>query len=320
MSNKPEFRATADARKRTEQWIHRTPILLQQTLSERAGRPVFLKCEHLQKTGSFKVRGILNHLLQLSPTTKKRGVITISAGNAAQAVAWAASTAGVPSTVVMPAAASPLKAQASREYGAEVILHGDAREAFTLVFALAEERGLHFVHPFDNAQVIEGHATVAMEIVEDVPDVADVVVPCGGGGLVSGVALGMSGVCPSARIWCVEPQGAPAMGRSMAEGHAVHLEHWDTIADGLAAPMAGELNYEVVRDHVEACLTVSDSEIQDAMGVLFDRTKQVVEPAGAAGLAALLNGRIPGTGPVVVVLSGGNVDRARFAQLITEQD
>jgi threonine dehydratase len=319
MGTKPHFTATTEARRRLRGLIHNTPTIEQRTLSDRMGRRVFLKCEHLQKTGSFKVRGILNHLLQLPAPTRDRGVITISAGNAAQAVAWAAATAGIPATVVMPAEASPLKAQASREYGAEVILHGNAKEAFELVFKLAEECGLHFVHPFDDTHVIEGHATVALEIVDAVPDVADVVVPCGGGGLVSGVALGMSGARPAARVWCVEPEGAPAMKRSVAEGHAVHLEKWDTIADGLAAPMAGELNYAVVREHVERCLTVGDDEIQDAMGVLFDRTKQVVEPAGAAGLAALLTDRIPGTGPVVVVLSGGNVDRTRFAHLISEQ-
>ncbi len=318
MGKTPEFAAVHDARERLEGRIHRTPTIRQRTLSDLVGRSVFLKCEHLQKTGSFKVRGILNHLLQLSDSVRSKGVITISAGNAAQAVAWAATTAGVPATVVMPAGASPLKAQASREYGAEVIIHGNANEAFKLVFELAEERGLHFVHPFDNTQVIEGHATAALEIVEDVAEVEDVVVPCGGGGLVSGIALGISGTRPSARVWCVEPEGAPAMNRSVSEGHAVHLESWDTIADGLAAPMAGELNYAIVREHVEACLTVTDVDIRSAMGVLFDRTKQVVEPAGAAGLAALLGGHIRGTGPVVVVLSGGNVDRSRFAQLITE--
>lgn len=318
MGTHPSFDNTDAARARLEGQIHRTSVVPQATLSRQFGRRVLFKQEHLQKTGSFKVRGILNHLLQLPEDVRAKGVITISAGNAAQAVAWAAASAGVPSTVVMPAGASALKAQASREYGAEVIIHGTAGEAFELVFQVAEDRGLHFVHPFDNAQVIEGHATAALEIVEDVPDVEDIVVPCGGGGLVSGIALGISGARPEARVWCVEPEGAPAMSRSVDEGQAVHLDSWNTIADGLAAPMAGELNYAIVRDHVEGCHTVADAEIRAAMGVVFDRMKQVVEPAGATGLAALLGGKIPGTGPVVVVLSGGNVDRTRFAELIGE--
>lgn len=316
MDTPPSFGNVHAARARLRGHIHRTPIVAQATLSRQLGRPVFFQQEHLQKTGSFKVRGILNHILQLSDAERAQGVITISAGNAAQAVAWAAASAGVPSTVVMPGEASQSKAQASREYGAEVISHGTAREAFELVLQLAQERGLHFIHPFDDAWVIEGHATAALEIVEDVPEVEDVVVPCGGGGLVSGIALGISGVRPEARVWCIEPEGAAAMSRSMQKGHAVHLDSCNTIADGLAAPMAGELNYQVVCDHVEACLTVSDAQIRTAMGVVFDRMKQVVEPAGAAGLAALLSAKIPGNGAVVVVLSGGNVDRSRFAELI----
>ena len=320
MAAVPSFDDVRSAIERTLGAVHRTPCPPQRHLSELAGRPVHLKWEHLQKTGSFKPRGILNHIRSLPPELLEGGVITISAGNAAQAVAWAAAEAGTDAVVVMPSTASSLKAQASRDYGAEVILHGTAAEAFERVFELAEERGLHFVHPFDHPDIIAGHATCGVEIVEDVPEVTDILVPCGGGGLVAGVALASATLRPGARVWCVEPEGADAMHRSWEAGHAVHLEGTDTIADGLAAPMAGEHTYAAVREYAAGCLRVTDDQIRNAMRILYDRTKQVVEPAGAAGVAALLEGRIDGEGAVVAVLSGGNVDRRGYASVLSEAD
>jgi len=312
----PRFDDVRSAALRIANAIHRTPCPVQRHFSSELGRPVYLKWEHLQKTGSFKPRGILNHLRSLPPEALQSGVITISAGNAAQAVAWAAREAGTGATVVMPEYASSLKAEASRGYGAEVILHGTTAEAFQRVRELAEERGLKFVHPFDHPDIIAGHGTCAMEIVEDVPEVEDIVVPCGGGGLVAGIALATTALRPEARVWCVEPEGADAMHRSFGKGEPVHLDGTDTIADGLAAPMAGDFTYAVLREHAQGCLRVSDDEIRSAMRMLFDRTKQAVEPAGAAGLAALLEGRVGGDGPVVVILSGGNVDRALYADIL----
>jgi threonine dehydratase len=281
------------------------------------GRPVFLKCENLQKTGSFKVRGALNRILELDDVARGRGVATVSAGNHAQAVAWAAARAGISATVVMPADASPTKARASEEYGAEVILQGTIIEAFDLALEVAQDRGLTFLHAFDDPLIIAGQGTVALEVLEDVPDVATVVAPVGGGGLISGVALAVASLAPAARVFGVEPHGACAMRKSLDKGEAVHIESVDTIADGLGAPMAGELTFEVVRRHVADVVLVSDDEIREAMAFLLARTKLLVEPAGAAGVAALLAGRIPlADGPVVAILSGGNVDLDRLPDLL----
>jgi threonine dehydratase len=281
------------------------------------GRPVFLKCENLQKTGSFKVRGALNLILELDDVARARGVATISAGNHAQAVGWAAARAGISATVVMPANASPTKVRASEEYGAEVILQGTIFEAFDLALEVAQDRGLTFLHAFDDPLIVAGQGTVGLEIHEDVPDAATVVAPVGGGGLISGVALAMANLAPAVQVFGVEPHGACAMRKSLDEGEAVRIESVDTIADGLGAPMAGELTFEVVRRHVEDVVLVSDDEIREAMAFILERTKLLVEPAGAAGVAALMAGRIPlADGPVVAVLSGGNVDLDRLPDLL----
>jgi threonine dehydratase len=309
-----------DARALVGDAVHHTPLLSSRTLSERVGVPVWLKCENLQKTGAFKVRGALHRLLTLSDEERDRGVVTISAGNHAQAVAWAAAAAGVRSVVVMPEGASRTKAEASRGYGAEVILHGTAAQAFERAFELADERGLTFVHPFDDAEVVAGHGSCALEIVEDLPEVGTVVVPVGGGGLISGIATAMAAVAPTVDVWGVEPEGAAAMSRSLEAGEALHLDAVDTVADGLGAPMAGELNYALVRDHARGVVLVDDDEIVGAMKLLLERTKLLAEPAGAAGLAALLERRITvdDERPVVVVLSGGNVDLPLLGRLLSE--
>ena len=306
------------ARARIQGSIHRTPLVRSSTLSRWVGRPVWLKCENLQKTGAFKVRGALHRLLRLSAEERARGVSTISAGNHAQAVAWAASAAGIPSLVVMPEHASPTKVRASRQYGAEVILHGDAAAAFVRVREVSEERGLTFVHPFDDPEVVAGHASCGLEIVEELPDVATVVVPVGGGGLSSAIAVALAGSGAETELWGVEPRGAAAMHHSLQQGRAVHLDSVDTIADGLAPPMAGQLNHAILAEHARGVALVDDDEIVSAMRLLLERTKLLVEPSGAAGLAALLEERIPfgREGPVVVVLSGGNADLEQLGRLL----
>ena len=275
------------ARARIAGSVHRTPLVASRTLSGRVGRPVWLKCENLQKTGAFKVRGALHRLLRLSDEERARGVSTISAGNHAQAVAWAATAAGIPSLVVMPEGASPTKVRAAREYGAEVVLHGTASEAFRHVRELSEERGLRFVHPFDDEEVVAGHGSCALEILEDLPDVASIVVPVGGGGLSSAIAAATACVRPGVAVWGVEPRGADAMARSLEIGKAVHLDRVDTVADGLAAPMAGELNLELLRAHARGVVRVDDDAILRAMRLIVERTKLLVEPSAAAGLAAV---------------------------------
>lgn len=297
--------------------VHRTPLLRSITLSKLVGVPVHLKCENLQKTGSFKVRGALHRLLRLSETQRARGVSTISAGNHAQAVAWAATAAGMKSLVVMPEAASPTKVRASREYGAEVVLHGDAKAAFQKVAEISGARGLTFVHPFDDVEVVAGHASCGLEILEDLPAAATIVVPVGGGGLCSGIASAVVASGAKAAVWGVEPEGASAMHRSLAAGEAVHLDSVSTIADGLAPPMAGVLNHAILAAHAEGVVLVDDAEIVEALKLVLERTKLLVEPSGAAGVAALLSGRIPvRDGPAVVVLSGGNADLPGLARLL----
>lgn len=310
--------ALETARARVSDSIHRTPLVHSATLSERVGAPVWLKCENLQKTGAFKVRGALNRLLTLSEEERARGVATISAGNHAQAVAWAASRAGVKSLVVMPEHASPTKVRASREYGAEVILHGDAAAAFVRVRELSEERGLTFVHPFDDEAVVAGHASCGLEILEDLPEVGTIVVPVGGGGLSSGITSAVVARGSRAGVWGVEPEGAPGMHRSLIEGEAIYLDSVDTIADGLAPPMAGVLNHEILSRHARGVVLVSDDEIVAALILLLERTKLLVEPSGAAGLAGALSGRIDleRDVPVVIVLSGGNADLAQLGRLL----
>lgn len=312
-------RRLEEARARLAGSVHRTPLLRSRTLSDLVGAPVYLKCEQLQKTGSFKVRGALHRLLRLTEEERARGVVTISAGNHAQAVAWAARASGAHAVVVMPEGASPPKVEASRGYGAEVILHGDAKAAFARAFELADARGLRFIHPFDDEEVVAGHASCGLEILEDIPDAGTIVVPVGGGGLASAIAAAAAVVRPGVAVWGVEPEGADAMRRSLDAGVAVHLERVDTVADGLAAPMAGVLNHQLVARHARGVVTVTDGEIIGAMRTLLERTKLLAEPAGAAGLAALLAGRIEvgPDAPVAVVLSGGNVEMAALGRFLS---
>ncbi len=300
------------ARARVRDRIHLTPLVRSTLLGQSIGAPVYLKCENLQKTGSFKVRGILNKLLQLDADAKSRGVITISAGNAAQAVAWGAREIGTRAVVVMPADASPIKAEACRSYGAEVVLHGDVSQAFEKVHQLEREENLTFVHPFDDLEVVTGHGSAGLEILEQLGegDRIIVVVPIGGGGLISGIAAAVKLTDPSARVFGVEPEGADTMRQSLKQGHAVRSDSVHSIAHGLTPPMAGEINYEYVKQYVEEVVVVSDDEIIAAMEPILTRTKLVVEPSGAAAVAALLASKIPvrETDRVVAVLSGGNVE------------
>ncbi|MGH7583600.1 MAG: pyridoxal-phosphate dependent enzyme, partial [Gemmatimonadales bacterium] len=298
--------------------VHLTPVIGSETVARRTGAATFhLKCESLQKTGSFKVRGALNAIAQLDVTARERGVVTFSAGNHAQAVAWAASAAGVRSTVVMPETASASKAAASAGYGATVIRHGDGAAAFDRAMAIAVDQGAAFVHPFDQLPIMAGTATVGLEILDQAPGTDVIVVPVGGGGLLAGIAAAVRRLAPNIRIFGVEPEGAAAMRRSLDAGHPVRLDRVDTIADGLAAPFAGNLTFPVIRDLVDDVVLVRDDEIAAAVALL-SRTKLLAEPAGAAATAAVIAGRIPDLAGrhVLAVLSGGNVDLDRLAGLI----
>lgn len=293
-------------------------MLRSAAISAATGHEVFLKAELFQKTGSFKPRGMLEKLLGLPEATRRRGAITFSAGNAAQGLAYAGQVAGVPITVVMPETASPTKAEATRGYGGEVILHGTSADAYDRCMQIRDERDLVFVSSFDDLDLMRGHASLALEVVEDVPDVDAVVVGIGGGGLIGGTALGLEALGHGGRLFGVEPTGADAMTQSLAAGQPVRLERVATIADGLGAPFAGEHCLPLVRERVEEVALVSDEEIVDAMRMLLSRCKLMAEGAGAAAVAALLTGRLPiqPRSRVCCVVSGGNVDLGRLKALL----
>jgi threonine dehydratase len=290
--------------------VHRTPLLSSRTLGEHAGAPVALKAELLQKTGSFKPRGVFTRLDALSQEERRRGVISISAGNHAQALAYGCSREGIDCLVVMWEGASPLKLAAARGYGAAVDLEAAGPDAaFERLAELIESTGRTLVHPFDDPYVMAGQGTVGLEILEDAPEAEVVVVPVGGGGLVSGVAAAVKGRRPAARVVAVEPEGSAVLNRSLAAGEPVRLEGGSSVADGLVCPIAGQRCFAVARELVDESVTVAEEEIREGMRFLYARAKLAAEPSGAAATAALLAGKIDvgGAGGVAVVVSGGNV-------------
>jgi threonine dehydratase len=285
--------------------VHRTPVFTSATLSELTGARVFLKAELFQRTGSFKPRGVLNKLASLSEEERARGVIGISAGNHAQALAYGAAADGIDALVVMWRDANPLKIEATRAYGAQVDLEaGDGAEAFERLDELMAETGRVLVHPFDDPLVLAGQGTVGLEIAEDVPEAALVVVPVGGGGLISGIATAVD-----CRVVGVEPERSASLTAALEAGKPVPV-YPHSIADGLSAPFAGAIALTVARERVSAVVLVSEEEIAEGFRFLYGRAKLACEPAGAAAVAALLTGKVelePGA-TVVAVVSGGNVD------------
>lgn len=306
------------ARRVLEGRLPRTPLLGSRTISSRLGAEALLKVESFQRTGSFKSRGVMNRLRHLTEEERARGLITISAGNHAQAVAWAAGRERVNATVVMPETASPAKVDASRGYGADVVLHGDVFAAFRRMHELRERYGYTLIHPFDDPHIIAGQGTVGLELCEDAGDLDLVVVPVGGGGLLAGVATAVRALQPRARIVGVEPVGAAGLRAGLDANAPVSLERVDTIADGLGAPSTSELVLEHVRAADVDVVTVTDSAIADALIVLLERCKLLAEPAGAAGLAALLSGavHVPAGARVAIIVSGGNIDLPRLRSLL----
>jgi len=307
----PQLDDVEAARLRVEPFIHRTPLLRSRLLSDAAGCDVLLKAESFQKGGSYKVRGPLNKIPLLTAEERAAGVICSSAGNHAQGVAIAAAIHGVRAVVVMAENATPAKVAATRAYGAEVVQRGTIwDEANAHAHTLAQERGLTFIHPFDDAQLIAGQGTLGLEIVEDAPRVDAVVVPIGGGGLISGVATAVKGLSPSTRVVGVESSGAPGMKQSFEQGHVVQLDEIDCVIDGLRVKRVGTLTHRVVSERVDAVVALPDREIFDALLWIMSRCKLVVEGAAAAPVAALLAGlvRVEQAETVVCVLSGGNID------------
>ena len=291
-----------------------TPVLQPVSLANLAGRPVLLKCEQFQRTGSFKVRGAYNRIARLDPGTD---VVTASAGNHAQGVALAATERGLRATVYMPETASLPKVQATRDYGAEIVLHGALYEdAAAAAHEHADRTGARYVHAFDDPLVVAGQGTVGLELADQAPEADTFVVPVGGGGLIGGAACALKALRPGCRVVGVEPTGAADMEQALAAGHPVTLDRVDTIADGIAVKQVSPLTLAHAREFVDDFVTVSDDEIARALVLLLERAKCVVEPSGAAGLAAVLADRVGGAGPVAVVLSGGNVDPSLLGRLI----
>ncbi len=314
--------------------VQRTPLLSSRTagrilqrvqgvtLSDGAvgdGEPrVYLKAEHLQLTGSFKPRGVLNKTDQLTAEERRRGLIALSAGNHAQAVAYAAASRGIPVTVVMPAGASRSKAAAARGYGAEVVLYGDhVGDAFRHLEQLREERGLVYIHPFDDPAIIAGHGTIGLEILADLPAVDVIVVGIGGGGLATGIAAAAKQLRPGVRVYGVEPLGSNALTLALQAGHVVEVDPV-TMADGLGAPFAGPWVMALARRYLDEIILLEEAEIAAGVRFALERMKQLLEPAGAAALGAVISGRIPlRTGDTVCVVgSGGNVDLVRLPSIL----
>jgi threonine dehydratase len=300
-----------DARARIRGLVHRTPLLSSRSISERSGLEVWLKAENLQKTGSFKPRGAFNKVLQLAPSERQRGIITASAGNHGQAVAFVARHFSVPGYVVMPEGANRSKVAAVKSYGAEAILHGDVwDDAYQRSVEIAKEKRLTHVHPFKDRHIMAGQGTIALEILEDLEDVDAVLVPIGGGGLVSGIGTAFAHVKPQVRVIGIEAEGAANMTRSRQAGRAIELDSVDTIADGLATRATDPEVFEIVERVVSDLVTVTDDEIRRAILFLLERAKLLAEASGAAAVAALLAGKVhlPAGARCVAVVCGGNFD------------
>jgi threonine dehydratase len=297
---------------------HRTPVLTSRTLDERTGASVHLKAECLQRGGAFKFRGAYNKISSLDEDVLRRGVLAYSSGNHAQAVAIAAALLGSRATIVMPEDAPAAKLDATRGYGAEIVTYDRWTESREEIGAsLAAERGLELVKPYDDPLVMAGQGTVALELLEDVPELDFLLVPVSGGGLIAGCSTAAKALRPEIRVVGLEPEAGDDTRRSLVAGERVHIDVPRTIADGLQSSEPGELTFEVNRERVDEIVTLSDEEMVDAMVFLFDRLKLVAEPSGAIGVAALLSGKIEARDRSVgVVVSGGNVGAARFAELV----
>ncbi|WP_435156197.1 threonine ammonia-lyase [Haladaptatus sp. DFWS20] len=306
-----ELEDVLSARKRVAETARHTPLDYSHTFSRMTGAEVHLKLETFQRTGSFKIRGATNRIMTLSEEEKEAGVVTASAGNHAQGVALAATRSGVESKIVMPEHAPISKVRATQNYGAETVLYGeDYDEAAERAHEIEDAEGRTYVHAFDDEKVMAGQGTIGLEIIDDLPDVDTVVVPIGGGGLISGIATAIKGHNPDVRIVGVQSEGASSVADSLQKGSVQTLDSVDTIADGIATRSVGHKNFDVIESRVDEVVTVSDSETAVALAYLLERGKTLVEGAGAVTLAAILEGKFDFDEDEVIVpvLSGGNID------------
>lgn len=312
----------ADAQRVLEGVAQTTPMEISRYLSEELGQPVHLKCENLQRTGSYKIRGAYYRMSKLTQEERSRGVVAASAGNHAQGVAFAAREQGIRATIFTPIGVALPKLQATKAYGAEVVLGGDSIvEPLREAAAFAERTGAIRIPPFDHPDVIAGQGTVGLEILDQTSEVTTVIVPIGGGGLMAGVASVMKQTAAregrEIRVIGVQAENAASYVPSLAKGKPVEIELGPTISDGIAVSKPGNLNFDIISRCVDEVVTVSDDESATAILVLLERAKMVVEPSGAAGVAAILAGKIKATGPTVVILSGGNIDPMILERVIS---
>ncbi len=307
------------ARERLGNSVYRTPCSRSETLSRQTGQNIFLKLENLQMTGSFKERGALNRIATLSPEQAARGVVAASAGNHAQGVAYHATRRGIRSTIVMPLATPLVKVQATRGFGAEVVLHGaNYDEACAEATRRSEADGLTFIHPFNDPLVVAGQGTIGLELLEQIPDLEAVVVPIGGGGLIGGIATAIKEQRPEVRVVGVQTSRLPSMQRALREGQPVTVDAATTIADGIAVRRAGDLTFPLVQRYVDEIVTVDEDEIASAILTLLEREKTLAEGAGAAALAAVLQHRtsLPAFTRIAVLVCGGNIDVTLLSRII----
>lgn len=314
------FTKVLSAKQRLRGKARVTPVMTSRTLDSATGARVFLKCENLQRIGAFKFRGAYNAMAQLDADQRRRGVVAFSSGNHAQAVALVGRLLDIPATVVMPADAPAVKREATAGYGATVITYDPLKDSREQIAAqLVKERGCTMIPPFNHPEVIAGQATAALELIDTVKTLDLLLVPCGGAGLLSGSAIAVKGRWPACRVVGVEPALADDATRSFYSGTLQTVAHPATIADGTRTPCLGSLTFPLVRQYVDDMVTVSEEAIMEAVRFLFYRTKLVVEPSGALGVAALLAGAIKAKGKAGVILSGGNMDAATAALVLGAQ-
>jgi threonine dehydratase len=295
----------------------RTPLVELPSLADRLGVPVAVKCEHLQPVGAFKIRGAYTAVSRIPAASRARGVITYSSGNHGQAVAFAARRLGIPAVIVMPERAPAIKVEGVKRLGGEVVIAGNSSaERYQRARALAEERGLAMVPPYESLDVIAGQGTCGLEILDEWPAVETIVVPVGGGGLIAGIAAAVAALKPSVQVIGVEPVGAAKLARALEAGRPVKLNHTESLADGLLPLSIGELPFAVLSNVVREAIQVSEDEIAAAVRFLYQEAELSAEPSGAVTTAALLSGRHKPRGPSVAIISGGNVDPALFQRLV----
>lgn len=305
----PSLDDVRNAAERIRPYIHRTPLLPSRSLSERIGVEVRLKCENLQRAGSFKIRGAMNALLEIPESDRSRGVVAFSSGNHAQGVAYAAKLLGMPATIVMPENSVQSKVEATKAYGAAVVTAGvTSATRDTVAREIAEKNGASVIPPFDDERIIAGAGTVGLEIAEEWPEVTTIVTPLGGGGLLSGTALAATSVNPAIDIFGAEPAAGNDGEQSFHRGEIVTIDPPNTIADGARTLSIGKRNFAIIRERVKNVVSVDDDLLLDVTKWAMYRTKLVIEPTGALGLAALIAGKIRPRGAVAVVISGGNLD------------